>query len=362
MVVAISIVIAAIIGHKSGITTAFLEIGAGILIASLFSIHHLPDALHTLSELGIVSLMFLAGLEVDLQFIREKGKAGITIGVVAFFASLGVMLASGLLLFNLTSEQALLFAIGLSECSVGIVYPVLRKKGALGPRRKIILSAAMVMELLAIITLTIFFASVSWNAVFIVLFILALYKLFPWLQHRYHLLKRPSEESIAIKFILAMLLISSFLASSSGIDAIVVVFILGMILAHYVDEHETLQKEIETISFGFLTPIFFVSAGMGITLAQFFGNIFTIVALFSITLLTTYLAIFLTARTLLPKRAHTVSVLLNAPMAIGIITATIGLEQGIINSELYSILLGAVLLSSFVAVVFGRYPEDLPIA
>ena len=86
--------------------------------------------------------------------------------------------------------------------------------------------------------------------------------------------------------------------------------------------------------------------------------IVTIGLLTAVTILTKSVAIYSLARKVMPKRVRTVSILLNAPMIVGVVIASLGLREGLINEQLYSIILGSVVASSLIAVVFGRYPED----
>lgn len=76
MIIGVSILLAAVVGIKSGITTALLEILAGIVIGNIIHID-LPLAIETLSGLGLITLMFMAGLEIDLSFLRKKGKSSV---------------------------------------------------------------------------------------------------------------------------------------------------------------------------------------------------------------------------------------------------------------------------------------------
>ncbi len=353
VLVAVGIVIAALVGIKSGLTTAFLEILAGLIIGN-FVAGGMPEALNTLSELGIITLMFMAGLEVDLQFIRNKGRQGITIGLTGFLVTFLVMSAIGLLWFQWDMAMTLLMAIGLSSCSAGMVYAALRKKGELGERRKIILSASMVMEFLGLILLSTLFTSVSWVAVIVVAFIILVRLAWPILQRQFAFLTQDND--IAIKAILAVLLTSSLLASTSGLDVILIVFVLGIFLSRYVEEHKDLKKQIETIGFGFLTPIFFVSVGFDIDLIELLTELPLILLLVALSFALTFIGVYVPARRLVPKRARSIAILLNTPMSVGIVAAAVGRDQGILSQEYYIALIGAVILSSFIGMAFNRYP------
>ena len=357
MIIGVSILVSAIIGVKSGIATALMEIAAGVIIGNVFT-GELPEVIHVLSDLGLITLMFMAGLEIDMHFFRSKGKQSIKLGAQAYGLPFIVIMVLVLVIFNLSLYQSLLFAIALSASSVGIVYAIMRKKGILGPRRKLILSGVMVTEFLSMTLLGIFYSEITWVVFVVIAFIFFVRFAYGYIQKNYNVFTDATAENLAIKVILAVLLVAEFLANGSGVDVILIVFVLGMLLASYVDEHETLKKEIEVIGFGFLTPIFFFVTGFGISVSAFGAVFGRVVILVIISFVATYLATYFSARKLFPKRAKIMAVLFNAPMSIGIVAATIGLEKEVLNPEQYVLLLGAVLISSLLAVLFGRYPED----
>lgn len=355
--IGISVFIAALIGKSSGVTTAIIEIFAGIALSAIFNLAW-PEILTILAELGVVSLMFIAGLEMDLQFLREKGSIGVRIGAVAFIIPFAVLLVLLHLVAGLDWNIAILFAIGLSECSGAIVYPVLLRKGELGERRRIVLSAAIIMEGLGIILFTLLFADISAALVGLIAFVVIIPFVWEWLRSRYTIVKATSVDALSLKFILTILLTATFLAHSSGIDAIAVGFILGMIFARTIKQGSALQTQIEAVSYGFLTPIFFLSIGYSISIPLILKTSGAIIALSVITLIITYISIYITTKHYLPKRARVVSILLNSPLIVGSITATVGLKNGILTEELYTVLVGTVIVSSLIAVLFGRYPDD----
>ncbi|MDP3970188.1 MAG: cation:proton antiporter [bacterium] len=357
MMIAISILVAAVIGWKSGIATALMEIAAGVIIGNIFPIE-LPELVNTLSELGLITQMFMAGLEIDLSFLKQKGKESIKIGIISYTIPFAVIGLAVYILFDLSFQQTILFSLALSTSSVGIIYTILRRKGILGPRRKLILSSIMVTEFISMVILGLYYSDITWTVLAVLFFIILATLGYGYLQKSYHPFQESTTENISIKFILAILLIAEFLASGSGVDVILIVFILGMLLAKYVEDHATLKNEIEAISFGFLTPIFFFATGFGISLTEFGGVFWQVAALVTISFSITFIVTYLVAKKNFQKRARITAILFNAPMSIGIVAATIGIEKGIIDHQQYLILLGTVVISSLIAILLGRYPED----
>lgn len=357
VLIGFSIFAAAVVGFKRGLATAFLEILAGLLLGTLVGAE-LPEVVDVFSELGLITLMFMAGLEVDIPFMRKKAKKGIIMGASTFVASFFIVGGTALAILGLNMDQTLIFAIGLSECSAGVVYSVLRRKGELGTRRKIILSAAMVMELLGIALLTIFFADISWNSILVVAFLLFMWLVYTWAQNKYHFLSEKSTENLALKGIMATLLTSAFLATGTGVDVVLIVFVLGMLLADFVENHSTLKHEIEAISFGFFTPFFFFTTGYHIDVFALIRSLPVILLLTLVSFAVTFAVGFYLGRKYVPKRALVVGKLLNVPMGVGLVIATIGLEKEILEPEMYIVLVGTILLSSFISLAFTKYPQN----
>lgn len=355
IIAGISIFIAALIGYKSGIATAFLEIIAGLFVATFIDFHS-SHFIEVMAELGLITLMFLAGLEIDLQFFKEKAKESLTVGIISYVVPFVVLFFVMQALFDVTVVQALLFSIGMCEVSAGMLFPILRRKGPLGPRRKMILSAGMVMEFLSIFLLALLYTKINWKVIVAIGFILFLRFTAPRLQKRFSIFKEYSIENSMLKLILALLLISQFIAETSGLDVVLIAFALGMILADIVRAHPTVHKEIESVGFGFLTPIFFFTVGLSLNFTDLWNMGWQILLLVTVSFTATYAVTYMIAKKHFPSRARIIAILFNAPMSVGIVVATIGLESGVLTAQLYTLLIGAVILSSFVAAVFGQYP------
>lgn len=120
--------------------------------------------------------------------------------------------------------------------------------------------------------------------------------------------------------------------------------------------HPTLHKEVESVGFGFLTPIFFFTVGLSLEFTDLLNMGWQIIALVAVSFSATFAATYLIAKKHFPSRARIIAVIFNAPMSVGIVVASIGLERGVLTPQLYTLLVGAVILSSFIAAVFGQYP------
>ncbi len=253
------------------------EIIAGLLIGP--NVLHLVDQsefLSQMAELGVIMLMFVAGLETDLKEMKRTGP------VALFVAALGVALpfAGGFLLYSclygfgaVGSDaffEAVFIGTILTATSVSITVETLREMGKLkGKVGTTILSAAIIDDVLGILLLTfvIGFKSAEVQPLTVVintgLFFLAalgvgilLYWLFKWLDKRY-----PHRRRIPI-FGLAVCLLFSFAAERFfGIADITGAYVAGIIFCNIRDS-DYIARKIDIGSYMLFSPIFFASIGL----------------------------------------------------------------------------------------------------
>lgn len=235
---------------------------------------HVTDALHEFGELGVIFLMFAAGLEVQLSDLVQAGKPAVlagTLGVV-------VPLAFSLVFIPLGYDglHALFFGIVMAATSVSISAQTLLELGRLRTREGFtLLGAAVVDDVLAIAVLSVFLAltqsqaggiwGVLWILTRMVLFLGGAFWLGTWLlPHAVHWVEKqhlPISEpviSLVVISILAFAWASEFIG---GVAAITGAFIAGVTLASS-QIKEKIARGIHTLAYAFFVPIFLVSIGL----------------------------------------------------------------------------------------------------
>ena len=105
-----------------GFIFVFIERTTGLVFLTFES----GSAVYFLSEIGLIFLLFLAGLEIDFNMISERGAKPIGWGVLAFVATFTI--AFGLVLL-IGLEAPFFMALVVSTTSLGVVLPVVREKG-----------------------------------------------------------------------------------------------------------------------------------------------------------------------------------------------------------------------------------------
>ena len=250
----------------------------GVLLGpSCLNILHETDFLEKSAEIGVIFLMFLAGLDTDLEDLKATGKSSI---VIAFVGVL-IPLCSGFLTYYLfflgERPDSILFLesafIGtvLTATSVSITVETLREMGKLrGKVGASILGAAIIDDILGIIVLTVITSFTApdvkiWVVLLkIVLFFIFIaicgffvFRLFRKLEFVYGTKRR-----IAIYAVSFCLLMSYISEVFFGVADITGAYFAGLILCNVTETKSYITSKINITSYMFFTPIFFASMGI----------------------------------------------------------------------------------------------------
>lgn len=276
------------------------EIVAGLLIGpSVLGLVNLSDFLSQMAEIGVILLMFSAGLETNLKDLMKTGFKALLIACAGVF----VPLIGGTLLYMgfygsapFGSDKfysALFIGVIMTATSVSITVQSLREMGKLkGEVGTTIMSAAIIDDVIGIIVLTfvIGFKNPESNPGKVVIntilfFVLAvivgfvLYKLFKMVDFRYPHTRRIPILGLAICFIFAYVAEVYF-----GIADITGAYVAGIVLCSLKDS-EYIDEKVDTNSYMLFGPVFFASIGLKTNIDSISGEIilfsigFVIVAL-----------------------------------------------------------------------------------
>ena len=251
-----------------------------------------------LSELGVIVLMFGAGLETDVQEMKKCGKASLIIAVIGVITPLifGAF-ASYYFIDDPNSQERLLksifIGVVLTATSVSITVETLKELGKLNtPASNAILGAALIDDVLGIIALTIItsFKSKDVNIWFVLIKIVLFFifaailgfimlKIYKWMNKH---TSRDSRRHVIIAF--AYCLVSSFVAEVFfGVADITGAYVAGLVLS-MTNRKRYLVNRFSTLSYMLLSPIFFACIGLTIEMPELtvsllvFAILITIVA------------------------------------------------------------------------------------
>lgn len=266
-----------IIARKCKAPQVVGEIIAGLLIGpSLLGLVQQTDFLMGMAEIGVVLLMFSAGLETDLRELMKTGPVALLIACAGVFVPLvgGALLYMGF--YGMAPwgsdqfYQAVFIGVIMTATSVSITVQSLKEMGKLkGKVGTTILSAAIIDDVIGIIVLTFVIGfknpqsnpgSVVLSTILFFLFAMIvgflLYKLFKWVDNRY-----PHTRRIPIAG-LALCLAFAYIAEKYfGIADITGAYVAGIILCSIRDSDYIAQK-MDINSYMVFGPIFFASIGL----------------------------------------------------------------------------------------------------
>jgi Kef-type K+ transport system membrane component KefB len=240
-----------------------------------------------LSEIGVIVLMFAAGMESDISELKKTGKASLVIaligvivpllggfGVAYFFNKPGIIDSNASVSIFL---QNIFIGVILTATSVSITVETLKELGKLSTNvGNAILGAAIIDDILGIIVLTIIVstADTSVNVVMVLLKILAFfvcsgivgfvfYKIFKKITERYH---RDMRRFVILAFVFC--LIMAYCSEVFfGVADITGAYIAGLILSNS-KYANYISRRFETVSYVLLSPIFFASIGLKVILPE----------------------------------------------------------------------------------------------
>lgn len=312
--------------------------------------------LEQLSQIGVILLMFIAGMETDLDEFKRSGKAATFVGLSGIIVPLAVGFLAGILM-NMTTIEAIFLGLLLSATSVSISVQALKELNKMQSKEgAAILGAAVIDDVVVIIALAFLMSmaggDVNLSIVIIkkVLFfggaILAAWKLVPWILKKFAPLK-VTETVISAALIICFLY--AYLAEVTGVAAIIGAYIAGVAISLTDFKKEVFEK-VETIGYSIFVPVFFTSIGIKASFEGLAQNIWLIIVLSIIAILTKLIGAAAGA-----KMAHfswNSSLGIGAAMVsrgeVALILATIGIEAKLINQQLFSILVIVVLVTTIV--------------
>lgn len=266
---------------------------AGLILGpACFGVLHATDFISALSELGVIVLMFSAGLETDIKELKKCGAASTIIAIAGVILPLvgGWFIAS---FFNkgvdkITMLQNIFIGVILTATSVSITVETLKELGKLSTHSgNAILGAALIDDILGIIALTIItsFADPNVQILIVIGKILGFFVfcgvvaflfikfVIPWMNGYRKDLRRFG--ILAIVFCLLMAFISE---KVFGVSDITGAFVAGLILSTNKKTNFIITK-FDTLSFMFLSPVFFVSVGLNVTIDSMSSTIIIFTAL-----------------------------------------------------------------------------------
>ncbi|WP_059172131.1 cation:proton antiporter [Bacillus sp. FJAT-27445] len=323
-----------------------------------------------LSQIGVILLMFIAGLETDIDDFKKSGKASSFVGLGGIILPLvGGYLVGGMV--GLSTMESWFLGLLLSATSVSISVQALKELNQLQSREgTAIMGAAVIDDVVVIIALAFLmsFAGGDVNLTAVILkkvaffagAILVGWKAVPWFLRKFGSLK-VTETVISSALIICFTF--AYFAEYTGVAAIIGAYIAGVAISVTSFKQEVFEK-VETIGYSMFVPVFFTSIGISAEFSGISENLALIAILTVLAILTKLVGAALGAK--LSGFSWNSAMGIGAAMVsrgeVALIIAAIGLETKLLTQDLFAVLVVVILITTIVTppmmkVFFNRGAE-----
>jgi glutathione-regulated potassium-efflux system ancillary protein KefC len=346
------------------ISTALTEIVVGtvaqLIIGALVgggSLGASSEWVSFLAGTGAIVLTFLAGAELDPTIFRTKWKEALMVGLVGFAAPFLGCAAIAHYILHWTVMASWLVGVALSTTSVAVVYAVMLELGFnVTDFGKAILAACFVNDLGTVIALGVIFSPFTFRTVIFVVTSIVVFFVLPFLTPRFfkHYGGRVSE--LEAKYILFLLFAMGGLAVWSGSEAVLPAYLIGMVLAGTVGKDHVLVRRLRTLTFGLLTPFYFIRAGSFVSVHVLIAAPLIFVILFGAKMISKVVGLYPTVRAFKYQREQGLyyTLMMSTGLTFGTISALFGLSHGVISQAQYSHLVATVIGSAVIPTMFAN--------
>jgi monovalent cation:proton antiporter-2 (CPA2) family protein len=327
-----------------------------VLGPSVLGIVQDTDVLEEISQIGVILLMFIAGLETDMDQFKRTGKAATYVGVLGIVAPLMLGYAAGIAI-GLSMEEAVFLGLLLSATSVSISVQALKEMNQLKSKEgSAILGAAVIDDILVIIALA-FLMSLTGSDVHlgavilkkVIFFAVAAFlawKAVPFVLRLFASL-RVTESIISAALMICFAF--AYFAEIAGVAAIIGAYIAGLAVS-FTDYKQEVFEKVETIGYSIFVPVFFTSIGVAVEFSGALQHIWLMIGLSVLAVLTKLVGAALGAK--LAGFAWNSSLAVGAGMVsrgeVALIIAGIGLNTKLLSPDLFAVLVVVVLVTTIV--------------
>jgi Kef-type K+ transport system membrane component KefB len=346
------------------VATALSEIVVGIIAQLVIGALLGGTALGTgeswvqfLSGTGAIVLTFLAGAELDPVVFKRKWRQASAVGLVSFAGPFLGCTAVAYWVLHWQVQASWLAGVALSTTSVAVVYAVMLEFGLnVTDFGKTVLAACFITDLATVLALGFIFSPFGYRTLVFFSAGVIVFTILPWLTPRFFKRygNRPSE--LEAKYILLVLFGMGALAGWAGSEAVLPAYVFGMVLAGTVGKNHVLVRRLRTLTFGLLTPFYFIRAGSFVSLSAIVAAPWAFLLLLSAKVATKIVGVYPVSRAYkLPAgEAMYTTLLMSTGLTFGSISALFGLSHHIIDQRQYSLLIVTVILSAVVPTLIAN--------
>ncbi|MGL9910169.1 cation:proton antiporter [Enterococcus casseliflavus] len=356
------------LARRMGVPAVIGQLLAGVLLGGAGLNWVRPDILvHDFSEIGVILLMFLAGLESDISLLKRYFRPGMLVALLGIVFPMLFGYATGVG-FQSSPTEAFFFGIVLAATSVSISVEVLKELNVVNTKEgSTILGASVVDDILVVLVLSLslsFLGGESSQAtplpvtllVELIYFVL-IFLLVKWIAP---FLLALAEKLFANSAVIIMSLIiclgMAYLADLVGLSSVIGAFFAGIAVSQ-TKVREEVEHSVEALGYAVFIPVFFVSVGLEVDFSRLNEQLFFILAFTVVAILTKLVGGYVGAK--IAKFSNNSAWMVGAGMIsrgeMALIILQIGQQNQLISSALYSPLVIVVLLSTLISPLILKY-------
>lgn len=244
---------------------------AGMVVGPYgFNILERDASFQIFGQVGILYLMFLAGVEIDMFNLKQNLRKGVLFGLISFT----IPMVGGLLLSHYILDTSWLTSTLIASMYAShtlISYPITARFGLTNSRSAVISICGTVVAVLLALVVLAEVVAVQEHGVFqwfrilrlfglLIVYCGALYYLVPIMTRRFF--KSVNEPVTQYIYVMAVMLLASLLAQLIGLEAILGAFLAGLVLNRYIPKRSALMNRIEFVGNAVFIPYFLIGVGM----------------------------------------------------------------------------------------------------
>jgi glutathione-regulated potassium-efflux system ancillary protein KefC len=310
-----------------------------------------------LSGIGAIVLTFLAGAELDPQVFRLKWREAVAVGLASFLLPFLGCAAAAHWLLGWEIMPSWLAGVAMSTTSVAVVYAVMIEFGFnTTDYGKTILAACFITDLGTVVALGLIFAPFTFKTAIFIAVGIVVFVILPWVTPRFFKLYggRPSE--LEAKYLLLCLLGMGALATWADSEAVLPAYLIGMVLAGTVGKDHALIRRLRTLTFGLLTPFYFIRAGSFVSIPTLIAAPTAFIFFLVVKVAAKIVGVYPVTKVFGSpnKEAMYTTLLMSTGLTFGTISSLFGLSHHIIDQGQYSALVAAVIGSAVIPTIIAN--------
>lgn len=313
-------------------------------------------------QVGLLYLMFLAGLEIDMYHLRKNLHKGTIFGFFTFIIPLILGFVAGRLFLHLGNAPSLLLAAMFSAHTL-LAYPIVWRFGLTRSPAVVIAVAGTIVAVLGSLMVLAAVSDIARSGQFqllaqlrllviIIVFAVAVMYLYPivtrWFFRKY------SDPITQFVYVLAMVFLAAAVARWIGIEGVFGAFLGGLVMNRFVPARSPLMSRLEFVGNALFIPYFLLGVGMLINLKVFthgWNLVYIAAVITAVAMVSKWAAAWCTQKVckLTSPDRSLLYQLTNAHTAVALAVTTIGYQMGLLDEEMLNAVVVMILLTCTVS-------------